>query len=170
MPRVHVWHKLSTGELKKKLNMELWTFRFATGTCMAEALNRWAKKKLNMDQHLTLNTFKKVKQIQELITEEVTELFLLLLLSLFFLLLIMSILLLLSSLLERISFHFVNVHVWRRRFSMVCIKFSMFKIVFGYYFANNAGGATIWTNIIWSTICWWFQRRRGKYEYFVFEP
>ena len=23
MPRVHVWHKLSTGELKKKLNMEL---------------------------------------------------------------------------------------------------------------------------------------------------
>ena len=82
-----------------------------------------------MDQHLTLNTFKKVKQIQELITEEVTELFLLLLLSsLFFLLLIMSILLLLSSLLERISFHFVNVHVWRRRFSMVCIKFSMFKL------------------------------------------
>ena len=80
-----------------------------------------------MDQHLTLNTFKKVKQIQELITEEVTELFLLLLLSLFFLLLIMSILLLLS-LLERISFHFVNVHVWRRRFSMVCIKFSMFKL------------------------------------------
>ena len=70
---------------------------------------------MNMDQHLTLNTFKKVKQIQELITEEVTELFLLLLLS-FFLLLIMSILLLLSSLLERISFHFVNVHVWRRRF------------------------------------------------------
>ena len=55
LPRVHVWHKLSTGELKKKLNM---------------------------DQHLTLNTFKKVKQIQELITEEVTELFLLLLLSL----------------------------------------------------------------------------------------
>ena len=85
-----------------------------------------------MDQHLTLNTFKKVKQIQELITEEVTELFLLLLLllllSLLFLLLIMSILLLLSSLLERISFHFVNVHVWRRRFSMVCIKFSMFKL------------------------------------------
>ena len=82
-----------------------------------------------MDQHLTLNTFKKVKQIQELITEEVTELFLLLLLlSLFFLLLIMSILLLLSSLLERISFHFVNVHVWRRRFSMVCIKYSMFKL------------------------------------------
>ena len=80
-----------------------------------------------MDEHLTLNTFKKVKQIQELITEEVTELFLLLLLSLFFLLLIMSILLL-SSLLERISFHFVNVHVWRRRFSMVCIKFSMFKL------------------------------------------
>ena len=81
-----------------------------------------------MDQHLTLNTFKKVKQIQELITEEVTELFLLLLLSLLFLLLIMSILLLLSSLLERISFHFVNVHVWRRRFSKVCIKFSMFKL------------------------------------------
>ena len=84
-----------------------------------------------MDQHLTLNTFKKVKQIQELITEEVTELFLLLLLlllSLLFLLLIMLILLLLSSLLERISFHFVNVHVWRRRFSMVCIKFSMFKL------------------------------------------
>ena len=44
------------------------------------------------------------------------------------------------------------------------------QIVFGYYFANNVGGATIWTNIIWSTICWWFQRRRGKYEYFVFEP
>ena len=81
-----------------------------------------------MDQHLTLNTFKKVKQIQELITEEVTELFLLLLLSLLLLLLIMSILLLLSSLLERISFHFVNVHVWRGRFSMDCIKFSMFKL------------------------------------------
>ena len=66
-----------------------------------------------MDEHLTLNTFKKVKQIQELITEEVTELFLLLLLllSLLFLLLLMSILLLLSSLLERINFHFVNVHV-----------------------------------------------------------
>ena len=30
---------------------------------------------MNMDQHLTLNTFKKVKQIQELITEEVTEFF-----------------------------------------------------------------------------------------------
>ena len=83
-----------------------------------------------MDEHLTLNTFKKVKQIQELITEEVTELFLLLLLllSLLFLLLLMSILLLLSSLLERISFHFVNVHVWRGRFSKVCIKFSMFKL------------------------------------------
>ena len=86
-----------------------------------------------MDEHLTLNTFKKVKQIQELITEEVTELFLLLLLLLsllfLFLLLLMSILLLLlSSLLERISFHFVNVHVWRRRFSKVCIKFSMFKL------------------------------------------
>ena len=80
-----------------------------------------------MDEHLTLNTFKKVKQIQELITEEVTELFLLLLLLLS-LLLLMSILLLLSSLLERISFHFVNVHVWRRRFSKVCIKFSMFKL------------------------------------------
>ena len=24
--QVHVWHKLPTGELKKKLNMELWTF------------------------------------------------------------------------------------------------------------------------------------------------
>ena len=83
-----------------------------------------------MDEHLTLNTFKKVKQIQELITEDVTELFLLLLLllSLLFLLLLMSILLLLSSLSERISFHFVNVHVWRRRFSKVCIKFSMFKL------------------------------------------
>ena len=80
-----------------------------------------------MDEHLTLNTFKQVKQIQELITEEVTELFLLLLLLLS-LLFLMSILLLLSSLLERINFHFVNVHVWRRRFSKVCIKFSMFKL------------------------------------------
>ena len=100
-----------------------------------------------MDQHLTLNTFKKVKQIQELITEEVTELFLLLLLllllSLLFLLLIMSILLLLSSLLERISFHFVNVHVWRRRFSMGLHQIFYVQIVFGYYFANNVGGATI---------------------------
>ena len=67
-----------------------------------------------------------MKQIEELITEEVTELLLLLLLL--FLLLLISILLLLSSLLERISFHFVNVHVWRRRFSKVCIKFSMFKL------------------------------------------
>ena len=85
-----------------------------------------------MDEHLTLNTFKKVKQIQELITEEVTELFLLLLLllSLLFLLLLMSILLLLSSLLERKSFHFLNVHVRRRRFSKVCIKFFMFKLSF----------------------------------------
>ena len=99
MPRVHVWPKLPTGELKRSLNSE----------------------------HLTLNTFKKVKQIQELISEEVTELLLLLSLLLLFLLLLMSILLLLSSLLERISFHFVNVHVWRRRFSKVCIKFSMFK-------------------------------------------
>ena len=41
---------------------------------------------------------------------------------------LMSILLLLSSLLERISSHFVNVHVWRRRFSKVCIKFSMFQL------------------------------------------
>ena len=54
-----------------------------------------------------MNTFKKVKQIQELISEEGTRLLLLLLL----LLLLISILLVLSSLLERISFHFVNVHV-----------------------------------------------------------
>ena len=27
--------------------------------------------------------------------------------------------------------------------SVICIKFAMFKFVFGYYFANNVGGATI---------------------------
>ena len=72
-----------------------------------------------------------MKQIQELISDEVTELLLLLLLllSLFLLLLlIMLISLLFFSLLERMSFHFVNVYVWRRRFSKVCIKFSMFKL------------------------------------------
>ena len=69
-----------------------------------------------------------MKQIQELISEEVTELFLLLLLLLLLSLLLMLISLLLFSLLERISFHFVNLYVWGRRFSNVCIIFSMFKL------------------------------------------
>ena len=65
-----------------------------------------------------------MKQIEELISDEVTELLLLLILLL---LLLMLISLLLSSSLERISFHFVNLYVWRR-FLKVCIKFSMFKL------------------------------------------
>ena len=96
-----------------------------------------------MDQHLTLNTFKKVKQIQELITEEVTELFLLLLLSLFFLLLIMSILLLLSSLLERISFSLCECACLEKKIFNGLHQIFYVQIVFGYYFSNNVGGATI---------------------------
>ena len=112
MPRVHVWHKLSTGELKKKLNL---------------------------DQHLTLNTFKKVKQIQELITEEVTELFLLLLLSLLF----------------NVNIIIIILIIREDKFSLcecACLEKKIFnglhqifyvQIVFGYYFANNVGGANI---------------------------
>ena len=81
-----------------------------------------------MDEHLTLNTFKKVKQIQELITEEVTELFLLLLLSLLFFIIINVNIIIIILIIREDKFHFVNVHVWRRRFSKVCIKFSMFRL------------------------------------------
>ena len=75
---------------------------------------------------------------------------------------------------------FIILIIREDKFSLcecACLEKKIFKglhqifyvqIVFGYYFANNIGGATIWTNIIWSTICWWFQRRRGKYEYFRF--
>ena len=103
MPRIHVWHKLSTGELKKNEHGSTFnTEHIQEGETNSRIDNRRS--------------------------DRIFLLLLLLLLSLLFLLLIMSILLLLSLLLERISFHFVNVHVWRGRFSMDCIKFSMFKL------------------------------------------
>ena len=85
-----------------------------------------------------------MKQIQELITEEVTELLLLLLL--FFLLLLMSILLLLSSLLEEDKFSLCECACLEKKIFKGLHQIFYVQIVFGYYFANNVGGATIWTN------------------------
>ena len=95
-----------------------------------------------MDQHLTLNTFKKVKQIQELITEEVTELFLLLIIIIFFII-------------NNVNIIIIILIIREDKFSLcecACLEKKIFnglhqifyvQIVFGYYFANNVGGATI---------------------------
>ena len=98
-----------------------------------------------MDEHLTLNTFKQVKQIQELITEEVTELFLI----------IIIIIIIIIFIIFNVNIIIIILIIREDKFSLcecACLEKKIFKglhqifyvqIVFGYYFANNVGDATI---------------------------
>ena len=104
-----------------------------------------------MDEHLTLNTFKQVKQIQELITEEVTELFLIIII-------IIIIIIFIIFIIFNVNIIIIILIIREDKFSLcecACLEKKIFKglhqifyvqIVFGYYFANNVGAATIWTN------------------------
>ena len=143
LPRVHVWHKLSTGELKKKIEHG-WTFN-------AEHIQKG-------ETNSRIDNGRSDKIV-----------FIIIIIIIFFII-------------NNVNIIIIILIIREDKFSLcecACLEKKIFnglhqifyvQIVSGYYFANNVGGATIWTNIIWSTICWWFQRRRGKYEYFVFEP
>ena len=98
-----------------------------------------------MDEHLTLNTFKQVKQIQELINRRSDRI----------VFIIIIIIIIIIFIIFNVNIIIIILIIREDKFSLcecACLEKKIFKglhqifyvqIVFGYYFVNNVGDATI---------------------------
>ena len=118
--RVHVWHKLLTGELKRTLNLELWTFNtehIQEGETNSRIHIRWSDRIV----------------------------FIIVIIIIIIIIINVNIIIIILNITED-KFSLCECVCLEKKISKGLHQIFYVQIVFGYYFANNVGGATIWTN------------------------
>ena len=120
MPRVHVWHKLSTGELKKIEHG--WTFN--TEHIQAGETN---------------------SRIDNRRSDRIVFIIIIIIIIIIFIIFNVNIIIIILIIRED-KFSLCECACLEKKIFKGLHQIFYVQIVFGYYFVNNVGDATIWTN------------------------